>query len=210
MLIRSKKRDIPQVNSSASADIAFLLLVFFLITSSMGTEKGIFKRVLPPEASLPAKQKKEILRRDLMVIFIDSGNRIYLNDHPEEVGRLKSAAKEFINNPQNNDTLPGKEVKEILFFGKILVTAEHVISLKTDRNASYSTYISVQNELIAAYNDLRNEISIRRFRKPYAALQANEQEAVREIYPQRITESPVSAATGKKPDYNGSERGGRR
>ena len=189
MLIRRKKREIPQVNTSASADIAFLLLVFFLITSSMGAENGIFRRLSPKSSENVSKEKKEIQKRDLLVIRIDSDNRLYYNDIPLDVSDLKEIASDFISNPQDNDSLPEKQEKEIALLGKMSVTSNHVISLQISRDANYDTYISVQNELSAAYNYLRNELSLRRFGKVFAALATEQQLSVREVYPQRITES---------------------
>ena len=191
MLIRRKKREIPQVNTSASADIAFLLLVFFLITSSMGAEKGIFRRLSPKTSENAPKEKKEIQKRDLLVIEIDSDNQLYCSDIAFDITDLKEIATDFISNPLNDDSLPEKQEKEIALLGKIQVTANHVISLQISRDASYDAYISVQNELSAAYNHLRNDLSQKRFGKVFAALDVEQQLSVREVYPQRITESEL-------------------
>lgn len=195
MLINRKKHEIPQVNSSASADIAFLLLVFFLIASSMGTEKGIFRRLLPGISKDAPKVKQEIQKRNLLVLKIDSENRLFCNDSLMNISELKDVAVNFISNPYNNDSLPERQEKEIPFLGKMSVTSNHIISLQISREAGYNTYVSVQNELQAAYNHLRNEMSKNRFRKIYAALDSEHQSAIREIYPQRIIESEIP---GKK------------
>ncbi|GHS92311.1 biopolymer transporter ExbD [Bacteroidia bacterium] len=191
MFINRKRHEIPQVNSSASADIAFLLLVFFLIASSMGTEKGIFRRLLPGVSKDAPKVKQEIQKRNLLVLKIDSENRLFCNDSLMNISELKDVAVNFISNPDNNDYLPERQEKEIPFLGKMPVTSNHIISLQVSREAGYNTYVSVQNELQAAYNHLRNEISKNRFRKIYAALGSEHQSAVREIYPQRIIESEI-------------------
>jgi len=189
MFIRRKKREVPQVNASASADIAFLLLIFFLITSSMGAENGIFRRLSPPASEDAPKEKKEIQKRDLLVIKIDSDNQLYYNDISLDISDLKEIVTDFISNPQNDDSLPEKQEKEIALLGKMQLTSNHVISLKVSRNADYNTYISVQNELSAAYNHLRNELSLKRFGRVFAALNAEQQLSVREVYPQRIAET---------------------
>ncbi len=189
MFKRRKKREVPQVNSSASADIAFLLLVFFLVASSMGTEKGIFRRLLPKVSENAVKVKKEIQKRDFLEIKINPDNSLYCNETPLDLSDLKEIATNFISNPENNDSLPEKNEKEITYLGKIAVTSNHVISLKVSRDASYDTYLSVQNELSAAYNHLRNELSQSRFNKLFVALDAEHQLSVRDVYPQRIMES---------------------
>ncbi|MDR1371337.1 MAG: biopolymer transporter ExbD [Dysgonamonadaceae bacterium] len=196
MLIRRKKREIPQVNSSASADIAFLLLVFFLIASSMGTEKGIFRRLLPKASEDIPRVRKEIQERDLLVLKIDSDNQLYCNDIPLDISGLKKVATDFISNPDDDDSLPERHEKEITFLGMMPVTSNHVISLQVSRDADYDAYVSVQNELSAAYNQLRNELSLSRFGKIFAVLDAERQLSVREVYPQRITESELSGEAG--------------
>ncbi|GHV23852.1 biopolymer transporter ExbD [Bacteroidia bacterium] len=157
----------------------------------MGTEKGIFRRLLPGVSKDAPKVKQEIQKRNLLVLKIDSENRLFCNDSLMNISELKDVAVNFISNPDNNDYLPERQEKEIPFLGKMPVTSNHIISLQVSREAGYNTYVSVQNELQAAYNHLRNEISKNRFRKIYAALGSEHQSAVREIYPQRIIESEI-------------------
>lgn len=202
MLIKRKKREIPQVNSSASADIAFLLLVFFLIASSMGSEKGIFKRLLPNVSENVVEEKKEIQKRNLLVIKIDAENQVFCGEMPTALGELKKIASDFISNPENEESLPEKNEKEIPLLGKIPVSSNHIISLQISRNSSYNTYLSVQNELHAAYNSLRNELSMNRFNKLFAALDVEQQTAIREVYPQRIAENEIKEDNSSKETTN--------
>ena len=92
---------------------------------------------------------------------------------------LRAQAKEFIDNPHNLGSLPEKHVKDIELLGPMAVTENHVISVQTDRGTPYNIYFQVQNELVAAYNELRDELSMARFHKPYAALDEEHKVAFR-------------------------------
>ena len=114
------------------------------------------------------------------------------------VEQLRAKAKEFIANPYNDEKLPEKVAKEVPFFGTQMVTKFHVISLRCDRGTSYKAYIAVQNELVAAYNELRNELAQSKWQKNYADLNEEQQEAIREIYPQVISEAEPKKYGEKK------------
>ena len=105
------------------------------------------------------------------------------------VDRLKDKAKEFIANPYNSESLPVKKPVEIPLLGTQMITKDHVISLQNDRGTSYQAYLDVQNELVAAYNELREELSREKFQKTYLDLDSLEQKAVQTYYPQRISEA---------------------
>ncbi|MBO7507228.1 MAG: biopolymer transporter ExbD [Paludibacteraceae bacterium] len=186
-----KKREIQEINASSMADISFLLLIFFLVTTSMATDKGLF-RTLPPPID-PKEQKKteiEVNTRNLMKILVNSNDKLMVNGEVMDVSRLKEKAKEFIANPANNPDLPEKETVNIPFFGSPKITTKHVISLQNDRGTSYQAYIAVQNELVAAYNELRDEISAKQFDgRKYAQLTEEEQDAVKKYYPLKISEA---------------------
>ena len=85
--------------------------------------------------------------------------------------------------------MPDKVAKEIDFFGTVYITDKHVISLQSDRGTSYDKYFAVQNELVAAYNELRDELAKRKFHKPYTQCSEDEQLAIRTYYPQKISEA---------------------
>jgi hypothetical protein len=93
-----------------------------------------------------------------------------------------------MSNPADDVDLPEKEPKEIPFFGEVMVT-KGVISLSNDLNTKYGTYIAVQNELVAAINELRDELAKSKFQKPYNELEKEQQDAIRDIYPSRISEA---------------------
>ena len=192
------KRKVPDINSSSTADIAFLLLIFFLITTSMDTDRGLARRLPPP----PEKDQKEnddkIKERNVLQIYLNKDDQLMCGNEYIQIAQLKQKAKDFIVNPYNDETLPEKVSKDIEFFGATLITEKHVISLQNDRGSSYQAYISVQNELVAAYNELRNELAQEKGQKNYADLGEEEQKAVREIYPQKISEAEPKKYGEKK------------
>ncbi|HRU12442.1 MAG: biopolymer transporter ExbD [Dysgonomonadaceae bacterium] len=202
-MAKSKKK-VPGLNSSSMADISFLLLIFFLVTSSMDTDTGLTRRLPPPPQDEQNLQEMEVQRRNLMVVLVNSQNQTMVRDQlgdewyaniTEMVGRggkvgLKDKVKEFVTNPNNNPNLP--ELIEQDFgepIGTVLTTADHVISLQNDATTSYKAYIAVQNELVKAYNELREEAALKYYNKHYADLLPDQQEKINKLYPQRISEA---------------------
>ncbi len=112
--------------------------------------------------------------------------------------QLRAKAKEFIANPYNEDTKPEKMSKECSFLRYSMVTEDHVISLRCDRGSSYKAYMSVQNELVAAYNELRDELAQEKWQKNYMELDEEQQNAIREIYSQKISEAEPKKYGEKK------------
>ncbi|MBQ2025770.1 MAG: biopolymer transporter ExbD [Paludibacteraceae bacterium] len=193
-----QKREVPELNSSSTADIAFLLLVFFLMTTSMAVNKGLARRLPPP---VPAEQKTEDLKvkeRNVFVVLINSEDQLLVRGEYTELADLKEKAKEFIKNAGDDPNMPEKEPMDVEYFGTVLVTKNHVISLQNDRGTSYSAYINVQNELVAAYNELRNDLAKAKFAKGFDELDAEQQKAIQKIYPQKISEAEPKNYGGKK------------
>ncbi|ASB49554.1 ExbD/TolR family protein [Alkalitalea saponilacus] len=182
------KRDIQEVNAGSMADIAFLLLIFFLMTTTMDTDTGL-TRMLPPPVLDDQEPPPPIRERNVFEVLINAQNQLLVERQPMALSQLRDAAKEFIENPLNLDHLPAKEMVDVPFFGTVPVTTNAVISLQNDRGTQYQMYLAVQNELQAAYTELRDEISRRQFNRPYRDLTSDEQSAVRQIYPQRISEA---------------------
>lgn len=193
-----KKRTVPEVNSSSTADIAFLLLIFFLITTSMDTDRGLARRLPPPPE--PNQKQDDIIvkERNVLPVRLNSNDQLMCGSDYISVKDLRKRAKEFIANPYNDDKLPEKHMKNIPFFGDVMVTEKHVISLQNDRGTSYQAYIDVQNELVAAYNELRDELSQEKWHKDYNELDEEQQKAIREYYPQKISEAEPKNYGGKK------------
>jgi biopolymer transport protein ExbD len=185
-----KKRKVPGINGSSSADIAFILLLFFLLTTSMDTDTGLPRRLPRPPENKDQMDEQKVNKRNTLSVMVSSDNRIMCAGEEVGLAQLREKTKEFIENPNNSETLPEKDTLNIPFFGVQMVTKNHIISLQCDRGTEYQTYIDVQSELAAAYNDLRDIISKSQFGKPFRKLEDEEQrQAVMMYYPQKISEA---------------------
>ena len=196
-----KKRKVPQLNGTSSADIAFMLLLFFLLTTSMDTDTGLARR-LPPPPDKNAKRDQldiKVNKRNILTVMINTHNQVLCGSEYIDIKQLREKTKTFLKNEARDEHLPEYEDKDIPFFGNMSVlTEKHVISLQNDRGTSYQAYIDVQNELVAAYNDLRNEVSRKKWGKAFDDLDENQQEAVKMIYPQKISEAEPKNYGDKK------------
>jgi biopolymer transport protein ExbD len=181
------KRSTPELNASSMADIAFLLLTFFLLTTTMDQNLGMPRR-LPPLIEDEQEKPPEINKRNILQIHVNSLDNLLVNSRPMEVILLKEEVKTFILNPNNDADKPEKEMKDIEMLGAVSV-GKGVVSLQTDRGTSYKMYMAVQNEIMRAYSELRDEFSIDRFRSPYGKLTEDQQKAVRGVYPLNISEA---------------------
>ena len=181
-------RKTPEINSSTTADIAFLLLCYFLMTTTMNQDMGLQRR-LPP---MPDKNQKvedqKVNRRNIIIVKINSADRLLAGNEPIHVSQLKDKIKEFLTNPANNPELPEKSEIDIEGYGPCMVS-KGVISLQNDRGTSYQAYISVQNELVAAINELRDEWAMANYGSKYANLDEEKQNVVRKAIPQNISEA---------------------
>jgi len=187
-----KKKKVPQINGTSSADIAFMLLLFFLLTTSMDTDTGLARRLPPPPDKSIDRSEMDIKvnKRNILTVMINSNNQILCGGEYIDIRQLKEKTKEFLQNTSRDIHLPEYEEKDIPFFGtRQVLTEKHIISLQNDRGTSYQAYIDVQNELVAAYNELRNEVSGVRWGLKFDDLDEEQQKAVVMIYPQKISEA---------------------
>ena len=179
----------------STADIAFLLLCYFLMTTTMGEQSGLQRRLPPiPDKEQQAENQK-VNRRNIIIVRINSADKLFAGSEAMDISILKDKIKEFLSNPKNDPTLPEKEDKEIE--GKIYAVSKGVISLQNDRGTSYQAYIAVQNELVKAVNELRDEFSYQHFGKRFSRLSEEEQDIVKKAVPQNISEAEPKD-TGKK------------
>lgn len=182
------RREGGSFNAASMADIAFLLLIFFLVATTMDIDTGL-SRKLPPMPDPGAEQdNKQIKERNVFVVLINAGDQLMVEGKPLDIRRLRDEAKKFIANPDNSSNLPEKEPREIPYFGEYMVP-KGIISLQNDRGTSYGMYIKVQNELAAAYNELREELALSKFGQRYDNLISDQQDAIKDIYPQIISEA---------------------
>jgi len=182
------KKKTPAINSSSTADIAFLLLCYFLMTTTMGSQTGLSRR-LPP---MPDKDQKvedqKVNRRNIIVVKINSSDKLFAGNEPMDVSMLKDKIKEFLSNPYDDPNLPEKEIKDIEGYGSCAVS-KGVISLQNDRGTSYHAYIAVQNELVKAIDELRDEFASKNYGKPFIGLSEEQQDIVKKAIPQNISEA---------------------
>ena len=182
------KRNAEGINASSSADIAFLLLIFWLTTTTMNSDKGLQRR-LPPMPDENQKQEDvKVNRRNIIQVKINSNDRIIAGGQIMEISEIKDKIVEFVTNPMNLETLPEKEMKEIEGFGQYAVS-KGVVSLQNDRGTSYNAYLQVQNELVKAFNEIRDDFAVKNYGKKYNALDEDKQKIIREAIPQSISEA---------------------
>ena len=174
MIFRHRNHDVPQLNTTSTADISFMLLIFFLVTTSMDTDKGL-PRQLPPAEDKNIQQETSMDKNLMIELKISASNQLFVNGQPAP---MKSVRKEVMKLIQR-------------------VGSRHLISINCDSHASYDVYFHLQNEIVAAYNQWKNQKAMKRYHKPYAQLSTDERTTVDKACPQRIAEQ-----------YNGTEQKG--
>ena len=189
-----KKRKMPSLNTTSTADISFMLLIFFLVTTSMDTDMGLARRLPKPPDPDQEDATMDIKARNILYVRINAAGQLWVEDEINgpgypDIRELRPRVKEFVKNEQNLSRWPEKHVKNIDLLGQCFVTDKHVISVQTDRGTPYNMYFQVQNELVAAYNELRNELAKQKFGREYQYLKDEEKLAIRQYYPQNISEA---------------------
>jgi len=194
-----KKRKMPGLNTSSTADISFMLLIFFLVTTSMDTDQGLGRTLPKPPEEDQLNNEIKVKERNILNIRINKDNYLLIGDDYCTVLDVKERAKEFIKNEENKPNLPELKAKKIKGLGKtMMVTENHVISVQTDRGTDYGVYFAVQDALVAAYNELRDELAKQEFGFKYEFLTKEQQDAIREVYPQKISEAEPKKYGGQK------------
>ena len=186
----------PELNTSSTADMAFLLLCFFLMTTTMDQDMGLQRRLPPMPDPYQKVEDQKVNRRNIIIVKINSADRLLAGTEPMHVSQLKDKIKEFLTNPADNKNLPEKEEIEIEGYGPCMVS-KGVISLQNDRGTSYQAYIAVQNELVKAVNELRDDFSMANYGKKYANLDEDKQVIVRKAVPQNNSEAEPKEVSKK-------------
>jgi biopolymer transport protein ExbD len=171
----SSRRGLPEINAGSMADIAFLLLIFFLVTTTMDVDTGIARK-LPPIPEIEQETPPEIHAKNIYTVLINANNQLFVENEYMDISQLKEGAKAFIDNNGRDPSSSDNPEKAI-------------ISLQNDRGTQYVTYIRVQNELAAAYNELRNKEALNKFGERYADLNKTQKKEIRKMYPQKISEA---------------------
>ena len=172
------KREVPEINAASMADIAFLLLIFFLVTVTMDVDTGITRKLPPP---VEDNSSVDFNQRNIFEVLINSTNQLLVEGKPGNLATLKDETKHFFLNPDNDPNLPEKKLEQIDLIGNVYVS-KGVISLKNDRGTSYEIYIKVQNELTKAFQEMRDELATEKFGTKYDKLvDPLKQEAVQAV-----------------------------
>ena len=183
-----------EIAAGPMADIAFLLLIFFLVATTMDIDSGL-SRLLPP---MPEEEQvdddTQIRERNVFVVLINAQDQLFVEKEVVPITELKRLTKEFFLNPENKTNLSEKRPMTVDYFGEVMVT-KGVISLQNDIGTSYGKYLEVQNELAAAVNEMRDALALQKFGRKYSDLDPlNETddsmiEAIKKVIPMAISEA---------------------
>jgi hypothetical protein len=198
------RRNAPEVNAGSMADIAFLLLIFFLVTTTIETDSGI-SRKLPPIEDVPPEDRVVLKEKNIFTVLVDDSGQILVEDKLMNIKDLRAAAIKFLDNGGG----AGAEACNYCQGSKDPDSSDNpvkaVISLQNNRQTKYKNYITVQNELVAAYNELRNREANRMFQIDFTDMEAaflnpdypsdkkdkleERINIIKEMYPQKLSEA---------------------
>ena len=164
MIFRRKRREVPGLNTTSTADISFMLLVFFLVTTSMDADKGM-NRQLPPKQD-EKQEMMDVDRSKVMSLALSEEGLLTIDEKIADIDKIRRQLKEFI----------------------VSAGPSHIIELKTDRKCDYDTYFHLQNEIVRSYREIRDAAAKQQFGKPYGKCTAEQREQIAEKYPQRVQE----------------------
>ncbi|HSO77493.1 MAG TPA: biopolymer transporter ExbD [Bacteroidales bacterium] len=182
------RRQVPEINAGSMADIAFLLLIFFLAATTMDSDTGLMRQ-LPtiPDPNVP-QDVNQINDRNILEVKVNKDNLLLVEGELADFNQLRELTLNFIVNAEDRPNMPEKETVNIPYFGDVAIS-KAVISLQNDIGTKYGVYIAVQNELIAARGKLRNDLAIQEFGVPYEKLDEDKKSAVDDFYKVPISEA---------------------
>ncbi len=202
------KRSAPEVNAGSMADIAFLLLIFFLVTTTIETDSGLNRKLPPMEDQVDPPIIRE---KNIFTVVVNKNDQLLVEEELTDIQDLRSLAVAFLDNGGG----VGDEACDYCQGERDEASSDNpdkaIISLKNNRETSYKVYIAIQNELVAAYNELRNREFLRLYpnvglnfvdaQKKYddPRTSANDSEelkpkldVVKQMYPQKLSEAEPS------------------
>jgi biopolymer transport protein ExbD len=204
------RRSLPEVNAGSMADIAFLLLIFFLVTTTMDVDTGIIRK-LPPPVPKDAPNP-EVNERNVFVVLINKDNQLAVKGELVDVDLIREQVIVFFTNPANNPKLSDQvnvlekiqeeQQKEepdqskidkynavVDQIGSGTTISKGVVSLQNDRGTTYGKYIEVQNEIVGAINDLRDDLARQTWGEYFDDLNKDQQDIIKTVYPFAISEA---------------------
>lgn len=196
------RRGTPEVNAGSMADIAFLLLIFFLVTTSIESDKGMTRK-LPPKDD---QQETEAIHkeRNIFIVIINKDGELFVDDEEMDISNLQQAALDFIDNGGGAGSNGCSYCQGPQETQSSENPRKAVVSLQYDRQTKYGKYIAVQNEVMAAYNHLRNRVSNSEYGQNFSDLEKGLKDAksdpekerykeqikqIRKLYPLNISEA---------------------
>lgn len=189
-------RKTTEINAGSMADIAFLLLIFFLVTTSMNVDSGIVRK-LPPLVEQENDPGMDAHQRNVLEVRVSGTDQLLVGGERMDISGLSAKVKLFITNPANDPTMPEKVPTDVPLLGSYPVS-KGLVSLQNDRGTSYNVYIQVQNELTRAFNEAKNELSLKTFDRPYTEITDEQRAAMNKAVPVRISEAEPRNLTGSK------------
>lgn len=155
----------PGLNTSSTADISFMLLIFFLVTTSMDADKGMGRK-LPPVDPDQQQEQMDVDRSLVMSLRLSADGSLFLDGVPADVKQIRHKIKEFV----------------------VRKGPSHIIELQTDRVCSYDDYFALQNEIVRSYREIRDAAAKKRFSCAFSQCTEEQKEKLNSDYPQRIQE----------------------
>ena len=198
-----RRKGAPEVNAGSMADIAFLLLIFFLVTTTIETDAGL-DRMLPPME--PPEEDVVIKQKNIFTVNINKNGQLLVEDELMQLKDLRVAAVAFLENGADGSCNYCKGRKDPASSDN---PSKAIISLKNDRETKYSTYITVQNELVGAYNDLRNREAQKIFGRDFTEMEQeylnpetpssvrddlkDKVKRIQDMFPQKLSEAETTS-----------------
>lgn len=196
MFRKRYRRHTPSLNTASTSDISFMLLIFFLVTTSIDSDKGLARR-LPPPPQDQNPTELVVRERNVLRVAIGGDGRLTCEDSVVTLPELRERIVTFVDNAADSPSLPEKHIVNIPLLGRCSVTDSHVIALEVSREADYDTYFHVQKTITEAYDTLRGRLAMARFGRSLDDCSAEERRAVTRHYPQRVSETEPGGQGGR-------------
>jgi biopolymer transport protein ExbD len=208
------RRSTPEINAASMADIAFLLLIFFIVATTMNVDTGITRLLPPVPEKDQEKQEVKVKERNVLVVLINKDDQLMVNGELMNIEQLKTKTVEFFENSLDDAKLPEKELLEIDFpagqsrnfpdGNAKLMISKGVVSLQNDRSTTYGKYLKVQDVLVGAVNELRDKFSRENFDRKYEDLDNKKSidegiiNGINNVYKMNISEAEPKNIGGTK------------
>ena len=183
-----KKHTTPGLDTTSTADISFMLLIFFLVTSSMDTDMGLARQLPTPDDDTVEEQELVVKRRNVMELRLDAAGRLTCDGDTVSADELTQRIEEFVANAGNDPQKPELSEREVHLVGLTHVSDRHVIFIDVSPKTDYNDYFQMQNAIVAAYTHLRDGVAQQHFGHIYKECTQEQRQAVAMVFPQRISE----------------------